>query len=195
MVNIFKFININIEFWKYNKKYNFYVSNHGHLKDKNGNEIQLNVNQSGYMFIKIDNEPVYIHRLVMETWKPNKRMSTLTIDHIDHNKRNNCVKNLEWVTAKENQKRADRDFEDISTRWHKAETIINIDDTKKDRDDRIYYRVEDEYFTSHQIYLLMRNNVSKPYNDDEEKFKELLHKRVIIKNSFYSVKMQECKIK
>lgn len=33
-------------------------------------------------------------------------MEQLTVDHLDHNKRNNSVDNLEWVTRAENMRRA-----------------------------------------------------------------------------------------
>jgi len=36
-------------------------------------------------------------------------MDNLTVDHLDHNKRNNCVDNLEWVTDSENKRRAKED--------------------------------------------------------------------------------------
>lgn len=36
-------------------------------------------------------------------------MESLTVDHLDHNTRNNALTNLEWVTLAENQKRAHQD--------------------------------------------------------------------------------------
>ena len=46
------------------------------------------------------------HRLVLLTWKPIPNAEDLTVDHLDHNKRNNKLSNLEWVTQKENSSRA-----------------------------------------------------------------------------------------
>ena len=43
-----------------------------------------------------------IHRLVMENFKPVKNMENLQVNHIDGNKQNNNISNLEWVTCKEN---------------------------------------------------------------------------------------------
>lgn len=48
------------------------------------------------------------HRLLMNTFKPNADANILTIDHVDGNKRNNSLENLEWVTARENIRRAAR---------------------------------------------------------------------------------------
>lgn len=42
----------------------------------------------------------------MLTWKPIEDKENFTVDHLDHNKRNNAVENLEWVTAYENKDRA-----------------------------------------------------------------------------------------
>ena len=50
------------------------------------------------------------HRMVMMTWRPTRDMESLTVDHLDHNKRNNAVSNLEWVTKEENKRRAAADM-------------------------------------------------------------------------------------
>lgn len=47
----------------------------------------------------------FVHRLVAETFIPNPN-NLPEIDHIDCNKQNNLKDNLEWVTSKENKRRA-----------------------------------------------------------------------------------------
>ena len=43
----------------------------------------------------------YVHRLVAETFIPNT-LGLEYVNHIDFNKSNNCINNLEWCTQKDN---------------------------------------------------------------------------------------------
>ena len=102
-------LHISIERWKFNKKEQIYVSSLGRFKDKNKNFLPLKINESGYMIIFCGGRYRLAHRVVMETFKPQKD-SNLTVDHLNHNKRDNSLKNLEWVSETENQLRAKNDF-------------------------------------------------------------------------------------
>ena len=61
------------------------------------------ISPKGYKKTNIDKVPLFVHRIVMEAFKGK---SDLTVDHIDGNKLNNNLSNLEYVTAQENTKRA-----------------------------------------------------------------------------------------
>lgn len=95
-----------VEKWKWNKECRLYVSTMGHFRDEYKQPIPIKLNQNGYVVIKTRNGYQMAHRLVMKTWMPTEDMDNLTVDHLDHNKRNNALDNLEWVTEKENKRRA-----------------------------------------------------------------------------------------
>lgn len=61
------------------------------------------ISPKGYKKTNIDKVPLFVHRIVMEAFKGK---SDLTVDHIDGNKLNNSLDNLEYVTIQENIKRA-----------------------------------------------------------------------------------------
>lgn len=104
-----KFI-FNIERWKWNDEYRVYVSNMGHFKDEHKKPLPVRINNKGYISIRTSYGFKYAHRLVLLTWEPIPNAEDLTVDHLDHNKRNNSLANLEWVTQEENRLRADKDF-------------------------------------------------------------------------------------
>ena len=110
MLPTFKII---FERWKYNKDYELYVSNLGRVKTKDKELVKPKTATKGYMAVSFwksgKKKNVFLHRLVLMTWKPCKNMKNLTIDHLDHNKRNNSVSNLEWVSEQENIQRAVKD--------------------------------------------------------------------------------------
>ena len=99
---------INVERWKWNSEYRVYVSNTSRFKDEYKKELSLKVSR-GYCYVKTYVGLKSAHRLVMMTWRPTRDMESLTVDHLDHNTRNNALTNLEWVTFAENQKRANQD--------------------------------------------------------------------------------------
>jgi len=49
-----------------------------------------------------EKKALFAHRMVMETYCPNPNSKFLEINHIDGNKLNNDISNLEWTTRIEN---------------------------------------------------------------------------------------------
>ena len=110
---IFPTIKFNIERWKYNSTFELYVSNMGHIKNKSKADIAPKIMPNGYVVVYVHgslNKYMLLHRVVMLTWKPTPEAEELTVDHLDHNKRNNALSNLEWVTKEENERRAMEDY-------------------------------------------------------------------------------------
>lgn len=106
-----------MEEWKYLKHtHNKYmISNLGNIKSLNfrnsKKEKNLKCYGKKYKMIKLTinnkRKDFYVHRLVAETFIPNPNNYSC-INHINGNKKDNSVKNLEWCTYKHNIKEAFR---------------------------------------------------------------------------------------
>lgn len=118
--------------WRPITGYNYFyeASNIGNVRsidrivtDKNGvsyyrkgKELSKNLDRKGYVRVQIQGKWVPVHRLVAEAFIPNPENKP-QVNHIDCNKQNNHVANLEWVTNKENHA-------------HKMENGLNDNATK-----------------------------------------------------------------
>ena len=107
------------EIWKdipgYSGKYR--VSNLGNVMSRNylntgiDRPLVLNKHHSGYIFVRLCNgagvkqKNKTVHILVANAFIPNP-LNKPCVNHIDGNKANNRVDNLEWVTYKENTEHA-----------------------------------------------------------------------------------------
>ena len=127
---------LGIERWKWNKEYRVYVSNMGHFKDEHKEDLPFKTTNSGYLNVKTRCGYKLAHRLVMLTWRPIPGAEDLTVDHLDHNKRNNALTNLEWVTREENLRRADEDHLDDEVAESPAPTVqVTVKKKKKKRNE------------------------------------------------------------
>jgi hypothetical protein len=61
--------------------------------------------EKGYGVVSIQGHPNKLHRVVAKCFIPNPNNKP-QINHLDGNKLNNNIQNLEWVTNSENQKHA-----------------------------------------------------------------------------------------
>ncbi len=94
--------------WKTIEDYpNYDVSNFGNIRNNKTNYLlKLQKNYSGYMKISLvssnnkERKTCIVHRLVAKAFIPNFDNKP-TVNHIDKNKANNIVSNLEWATMSE----------------------------------------------------------------------------------------------
>ena len=72
---------------------------------KKGKVLIVSDNGNGYLFIRL-HAPIkknyYIHRLVATAFIPNP-LNLREVNHLDGNKKNNSIHNLEWSTSSQNQ--------------------------------------------------------------------------------------------
>jgi hypothetical protein len=94
---------------RYDSRYS--ISNLGNVISHIGKDkelVKLNT-ANGYLFVRLSKDgkanTEFIHRLVAEHFLDNSD-NLPQVDHIDFNKKNNNVQNLQWITAKENNRKS-----------------------------------------------------------------------------------------
>ena len=70
-----------------------------------GKTLKPQPNSKGYLRVHIEGKLQFVHRLVAEKYIPNPN-NLEQVNHIDGNKENNSVENLEWVSNLENRHHA-----------------------------------------------------------------------------------------
>ncbi len=90
---------------------NYEINRKGHVRNKlTGREIGT-TDEHGYVRVVLKQDGRFynrgIHVLVAMQYIPNPDNKTV-VNHIDENRANNCVENLEWVSPKENANHGNR---------------------------------------------------------------------------------------
>ena len=100
------------EIWKITEDYpNYEVSSFGNIRNKTTNKIlKLQKNLSGYLKVSLldsnkNSFSCIVHRLVAKSFIHNSENKS-TVNHIDRNRSNNHIHNLEWATMAEQNNHA-----------------------------------------------------------------------------------------
>jgi hypothetical protein len=81
---------------------NYYVSTLGRFKNSKGIIMEnYKPHHSGYIYVRVNIKKFSLHHLVASTFIENPHFKPV-VNHIDGNKTNNSVVNLEWATIPEN---------------------------------------------------------------------------------------------
>lgn len=151
------------EIWKpikkeYNSRYNFYVSNLCRVMI-NDRLSKIHVNHEGYLSVKVNKKRYRVHRLVYEYFIGNIPKG-YHIHHIDGNKQNNCIDNLECISPSDHNKK-----------HHKDNTF--------NRYKRGYVLTEDErkaIASKYKPYKYTTPMLAKEYNISEKTVKRIIKK-------------------
>ena len=151
-------IHFSIERWKWNADFGIYVSNKGRFRTRDKKDLPIKIGNKGYCYIYCEgtaNKYRLAHRVVMLTWCPTDEAENLTVDHLDHNKRNNAVSNLEWVTLEENHRRAIED-----------EIIIVEEKTDESAEEEVcdpkFFKGADPKTPIHELYIRLPGGIITP---------------------------------
>ncbi|UOX39211.1 HNH homing endonuclease [Enterococcus phage 47] len=85
---------------------NYSVSLKGEVvNNRTGRMLKARINHNGYKSLSLGaGNSFRVHRLVLSTFSPIDGWEELTVNHIDGDKLNNCLDNLEWLTLEDNKK-------------------------------------------------------------------------------------------
>lgn len=115
-----------------------------------------------------------VHRLVLEAFNPVPNMKELQVNHINGNKSDNRIENLEWMTPQENTQDAnkrglghqmDQDGEKNSMHKLTETQVIQIIKETKKPNRRSDQKIADDYGVTRKTISNIRRNITWKYID------------------------------
>jgi len=155
---------------KYDLSDTYEISNTGKIRHKHsGRERKLRINNSGYPYVMLckDGKKLNckVHRLVAQTFLENTENKE-TVNHIDGNKTNNNVDNLEWATRSENTQHA---F---------ANGLINIKGEQNHNSKLTKFKVieiRERRVTNPKLWT--QSKLAKEYGVDRSQISRIIHRK------------------
>lgn len=93
---------------KYQLKFNYFLNENGEVFSQRTNKkLSTHLDKDGYEKVRLvctdgKRHTFSVHRLMLENFCPREDMRLLQVNHVDGNKLNNALYNLEWCTCEEN---------------------------------------------------------------------------------------------
>lgn len=150
---------------------NYMVSNFGNVRGIRGYILKPYINDNGYYILTIKGCTRKIHRLVAITFLPNI-LNLPEINHIDGNKLNNNIENLEWCTGEYNRTH----YEVVLNKYNK--------NTKKLNDEQIL-KIKEELDIIQTKYKYHQYGIAEKYKELAEQYSvKITTIRSIINNTY-----------
>lgn len=160
---------------------NYTICKDGIVRGKEEKKQTLGKNGYRYVTLYANNQSkkLYIHRLLAELYIPNPEKKR-TVNHINGNKQNNCLTNLEWHTDSENIKHAydnglnhgskitDSDREIMYNRFMNGDSMHLISDS---------YTFNNVTVSNHIRKYVKENNLSEVYETEKVRQKQLRQRK------------------
>ena len=102
------------------------ISKDGETLFVDGKKKKISSHHSGYKRVNIKGKHFSIHRLVAEKYLTNPEMKE-QVNHINGNKGDNRVENLEWVSRSENQKHA---YQTLGVKARTQKRLVDMETAK-----------------------------------------------------------------
>ena len=133
------------------------ISNMGRVKFQNGRITTGSLckeNQKYYKSITFNKNNMYIHRMVLSAFLPIKDSSKYQVDHLNKDKTDNRLSNLEWVTPKINTTRA------VGHEIYQLDENKNVIKKFSSKADAAYELAKNREY-AHKLTLAIKNGTKK----------------------------------
>ena len=172
------------EKWVKIDNFDYYISNYGNVKNKDGKLRKLKMDRYGYLTIGLwkKGKAKYftVHRLVAIHFIENPENKP-QVNHIDENKTNNYYANLEWVTVKENINHGTRNARvreaETGSKNHASREVVGINiETNEIKEYKFISESKKDGFCSTSITECCQYNHNPEEYVKRRKWRRLMHK-------------------